>query len=79
MEEMVKKKAIVYNTKKEEKKGGEEKNKLEKKKRKREREQKGWRNTTAKMKNIVLFVFLLGHVWGYFLDMYADNSFFITL
>ena len=44
----------------------------------RDREQKGWRSTTTKRKNIVLSVLLLGHVRGYFLDMYADNSFFIV-
>ena len=77
MEEMVKK-AIVYNTKKDEEKGDrKKKNRLEKKK--REREHKGWRNTTAKRKNLVLSVLLLGYVRGYFLYMYAYNSFFITL
>ena len=74
MEEMVKK-AIVYNTKKEEKKKGMEEKQTEKERENR----KGWRNTTAKRKNIVLSVLLLGHVRGYFLNMYADNSFFITL
>ena len=53
---------------------------MEEKQTGKERENKeGWRNTTAKRKNIVLSALLLGHVWGYFLNMYADNSFFITL
>ena len=62
------KKAIVYNTKKRKEKG-EEKNGLEKKQ--RGKEQKGKRNTTAKRKNLVPFVLVLGHVRGYFLYMYA--------
>ena len=75
MEEMVKK-TIVYNTKKNEEKR-HIKNRLEKKK--REKKHKGWRNTTAKRKNLILSVLVLGHVQGYFLYMYAYNSFFLTL
>ena len=62
------KKAIVYNTKGRKKERGK-KNRLKKKK--REKEQKGGRNTTAKRKNLVLSILVLGHVRGYFLYMYA--------
>ena len=46
---------------------------------KKEKEHKGWRNTTAKMKNLVLSVIVLGHVQGYFLYMYEYNSFLLIL
>ena len=49
------------------------------KKKEKEKEHKGWRNTIAKRKNLVLSVIVLGHIRGYFLYMYEYNSFLLTL
>ena len=62
------KKTIVYNTKKEKKR--EDGKKIGKKK-KKEKGQKVCRNTTAKGKNLVLLIIVLGHVRGYFLYTYT--------
>ena len=75
------KKTIVYNTKKEKKKG-REKNKNRKKDWRKEKEgkrAKRLKKYNSKRKNLVLLVIVLGHVRGYFLHMYAYNSYLLTL